>query len=154
MGGFWTLLAIVAGFLVWFAERRLEMKVGIFNDVVKALILFEVDATNQKLQKENYKVDENKTRGYPFLRDETLALTGRCSGLVNAFFSQDASRAFDNAIYSVSLKEGKDGKPIIRGIYDLGERKKIISDLSKELSIPFILRECFCSLISYARLKR
>jgi len=96
-----TLFTVVAGFLAWLAQRRLEIKMGIFNDAVKGLILFEVDATNQKLQDDNYEVKDNLRRIYPFLRDETLALTGRSIGLVNTFFSQAASHAFDNAINSL-----------------------------------------------------
>jgi len=141
-----TLLTVVAGFLAWLAQRRLEIKMGIFNDAVKGLILFEVDATNQKLQDDNYEVKDNLRRIYPFLRDETLALTGRSIGLVNTFFSQAASHAFDNAINSVSLKKGKDGKPIIRGMFSTEDRKLIINKLSKELSVYFIIKEFFCSL--------
>ena len=102
-----ALLTVVAGFLGWLAQRRLELKMGIFNDAVKALILIEVDATNQKFQKENYEINGNLRRIYPFLSDETLALTCRSVGLINAFFSQEVSQLFDNAINSVSLNNGK-----------------------------------------------
>lgn len=146
-----ALLTVVAGFLGWLAQRRLEIKMGIFNDAVKALIFFEVDATNRKLQDENYMVGENERRFYPFLRDETLVLTGQSIGLVNAFFSQEASRAFDKAINSVSLEKGKDG-PKTKGLYSTEDRKTIINNLNKELSILFMIKECFYSLISCTRL--
>lgn len=143
-----ALLTVVAGFLGWLVQRRSEIKIGIFNDAVKALILFEVDATNQKLQKENYRIG-GLQRIYPFLRDETYALTMRSIGLLNAFFSQETSRAFDNAINSVSLKKGKENNPITIGMYSTEDRKNIINALSKELSISFIVREWLSNLIKY-----
>lgn len=141
-----ALLTVVAGLLAWLAQRRLELKMGIFNDAVKALILFEVDATNQELQNNNYEINGNRRRIYPFLRDETLALTGRSIGLLNAFFSQEVSQLFDKATNAVSLKQGKEGKPIIRCMYSTEDRKTIINKMSKELSVSFIIKEFFyCS---------
>jgi len=153
MSGFWTLLTIVAGFLVWLAQRRLEMKMAIFSDAVKALSFFEVDVGDRELQKQHYNMG-GKKRLYPFLRDETLALTGRCTGLVNAFFSLESSLPFNNAINTVSLKNGQDGYPIVKGLYSTDERKTIINSLSKELSISFILRKWVSCLISHIRCAR
>ncbi len=135
-----ALLTVLIGFLVWLAQRRLEMKIEIFNDAVKALSLFEVDVGNQKNLKDDSYMMGNNRKFYPFLRDETLALIGQCSGLINAFFSNEVSSAFDRAIYSVSL-DSKDDYLRVIDMYDLAERKKLIIDLSKELSISFILME-------------
>lgn len=64
------------------------------------------------------------------------------------FFSQEVSQLFDNAINSVSLKKGKDGNLFIEGMYSTEDRKIIINKLSKELSISFIIREFYSSLIN------
>ena len=148
-----ALLTVIAGFIGWLAQRRLEIKMGIFDNAVKALILFEVDATNKNLQKDNYEVGDDRRRIYPFLRDETLELTSRSIGLVNAFFSKEVSHDFDNAINSVSLKKGRDG-PIIVGLHSTEDRKKIINNLSKEISISFMAKECFNNLIRYIYLNK
>ena len=150
MSAFLTLLTILAGFLVWLAQRRLEMKMAIFSDAIKALSLFEVDVGKQELQKQNWKIG-GTNRLYPFLRDETRALTERCTALVNAFFSEETSRPFCDAINSVSLKDERNGYPIVRGMYSVEDRKKIIQDLCKELSISFIVKKWFSCVINHVR---
>lgn len=81
-----ALLTLISGFIVWLAQRRIETKMEIFKDAVKSLISFEVDVGNHQLQRDNCKIDDTLRRSYPFLRDKTLELTQRCTGLVNAFF--------------------------------------------------------------------
>lgn len=148
-----ALLTLIAGFIVWLAQRRIDTKMEIFKDAVKSLIAFEVDVANHQLQKDNCNIDNNLRRPYPFLRDETLELTQRCTGLVNAFFSQDISKDFTAAINTVSLVY-KDGSPIIKGMYSPDKRQMIINRLSKELSVSFMFKEWLCRLSGCKRLDK
>jgi len=148
-----ALFTLMAGFIIWLAQRRIETKMEIFKDAVKSLIAFEVDVVNHQLQKDNCKIYNDLRRSYPFLRDETLELTQRCTGLVNAFFSQYISNEFTAAINSVSLVY-KDDTPRVKGMYGPDKRQMIINRLSKELSVSFMFKEWLCRLSGCKRLDK
>ena len=136
------LLGAIAGFLVWLAQKRVEMKMKVFDEAVTALLRYQTEATDQNIQNEQYRLTERVQRGIPYLSNETSVLMLRSTALVSEFFSQDVSQSFSEAMNSVHLGRPSPqmGGPVVKGYLSIPEIEKIIKDLSKELTIHYVLK--------------
>ena len=82
----------------------MEIKYSIFNDAVRAMSLYALDALDPGLQSEKkaYKGLKRQTE----CRPETWELMGRSQDMVRAFFSQASYTAFDKALRTkVSIED-------------------------------------------------
>jgi hypothetical protein len=139
--GVWFLSAM-AGLLIWLAQKRVEMKMKVFDEAVIALLRYQAEAIDQELQNKHYILTDSVRRSAPYVSNETGVLMVRSTALVDEFFSPEVSSAFTKAMDSVRFGESSDqmGGPIIDDCLSLPELQKMIKDLSKELTITHILK--------------
>lgn len=112
---------------IWKSQKKLEIKYSIFNDVVKAMSLYMVDAVTPEIQ-EQKKAYKGFTR-VPECRPETWELIEKSRAMVKSFFSKEASEKFEKAIKT---------KVSIENIPNMDyekNRTEVIIALSKELGI-------------------
>jgi hypothetical protein len=137
------LFSAAADFLVWLAQKKIEMRMKIFDDAVAALLRYQAEGCNQELQLKHYeRTDKTRKKSSPYLTDETSVLMLRSITLVGEFFSQDMGVSFAKALNSIHLNGPNPdiGGPEIDGCLSIPEIEKLIQDLAKELTIPSILR--------------
>jgi hypothetical protein len=109
---------------IWSSQKQFEIKYSILNDAIKALSLYESDALNTELQ--NQKVDNRMTQ----LRPKTEVLMEKSRGMVFAFFSRNASEAFNKAL---NYKIGPEDAPGDRFHHYLQIRKEAIAEMSHDM---------------------
>jgi hypothetical protein len=97
-------LSFLQHLTIWGWQRKLDLKIRIFDDAVRALSLREVDALDPELQ--NRKQSTGGVVRETEYRLETLEAMGKARSLVRSFFPQDAASAFDKALgCKLGLKE-------------------------------------------------
>ena len=97
------ILSVLQHKYIWKRQRNMEMKQRIFDDAVKALSLYVVDALDMKLQgeKQSYKGSTRRVERRP----ETWQLIEETRAMVRAFFSEDTHKKLEDALKAdVSLE--------------------------------------------------
>ncbi len=115
--------------VIWQSQKKIEIKKAAFDDAVKALSMYSTDALSPEIQ--NAKTDYKGVQRVVGSRIETDEMMEKSRGLVQAFFSQEAYRAFDEALRTkISINE-------IPNIEFESKRVRAILLLSKELGMKF-----------------
>ncbi|MBI4679880.1 MAG: hypothetical protein HY753_01370 [Nitrospirae bacterium] len=89
-------LSLLQHKVIWKKQKKLEIKYSIFNDAIRALSLYATDSLDPKLQSE--KVTYKGSQRIIELRPETVELMEKSRGMIKAFFSQQADKAFSSAL--------------------------------------------------------
>jgi hypothetical protein len=78
--------------VIWRSQKKMEIKYSIFDEALRALSQYCVDALDPEIQasKKQYVGRERPVEA----RAETFALLAKSEGMVQAFFSRDAYEAF------------------------------------------------------------
>ena len=98
-----VIVLVVQHKYIWKRQRNMEIKKMIFDDAVRALSLYVVDALDMKLQGEKPSYKE-MTRSIE-RRPETWQLIEETRAMVRAFFSEDTYEKLENALKTdVSLE--------------------------------------------------
>ncbi len=82
------ILAWLSHKIIWKSQRRNEIRMNAFSDVITAFGLLETDAMDIELQ-----TNKKEYRGFSRVtefRPETIIAMGKASGMVKAFYSNDA----------------------------------------------------------------
>jgi len=80
---------------IWKKQKLLELKYIIFNDAVRALSLMVTDALDAEFQAEKSKFNGPKL--IVALKPQTVELLDNAHSMVNAFFSEETFKAYDDA---------------------------------------------------------
>jgi hypothetical protein len=121
------LLTVLRHFIIWRAEKYLEMKAQIFDEAISAFAKRATDALDPALQsqKANYKGFARETE----YRPDTLELLERARAQVHAFYLPEAAAKFDRA---ANVKLSIDNIPNV----EFEEaRTEAISALASELGL-------------------
>lgn len=151
MSGFGWVFSAIMGLLIWLAQKRVETKMRVFEEAVTALLRYQAEATDQKQQNKHYKLTDSVHRLAPYISTETLVLMARSTALVGEFFSPQVSLTYVKAMKSVRFGGWSDqiGGPVIEDYPSPPELERIIKDLSKELTIPHIIKTWVCQAAKY-----
>lgn len=84
--------------VIWRRQKRLEMKWSVFQDAVRALSLWSRDALDPGLQAS--KASHQGAQRVTELRPETGELLEKSKGMVQAFFSKEAWKAYEAVLRS------------------------------------------------------
>lgn len=89
------LLTVLRHFIIWRAEKYLELKAQIFDEAISALAKRATDALDPELQsqKVNYQGFARETE----YRADTLELIERARAQIHAFFRSETAEKFDRA---------------------------------------------------------
>ena len=97
------ILSLLQHKFIWRRQRKLEMKQRVFDDAVRALSLYVVDALDMKLQAEKPSYEGGIRRVER--RPETWQLIEETRAMVQAFFSQNTYAKVEDALKThVSLE--------------------------------------------------
>jgi hypothetical protein len=90
------IVSLIQHKVIWKRQKTLEIKYSLFNDAVRALSQLSTDALDLALQSQ--KPESNGVSTTVHFRPETKELIEKSRGLVMAFFSQQTSRAYEDAL--------------------------------------------------------
>ncbi len=112
----------------------------VVKDASRALAMLSDDTSNLELQKQHFV----GSRAYAYLTPETNKLVLQCTGLIAAFFSNEANGKFRDAINSVKLTNSEDNDlPKYQMSMSLDDLGDVTKRLAADLRIFFVIKKLF-----------
>ncbi|HDL01918.1 MAG TPA: hypothetical protein ENH23_06770 [candidate division Zixibacteria bacterium] len=122
------ILSILRHIWIWKRQKILEIKYETFDSAVQALSMYAADALDPILQYERKSRENIKPRKVE-MRLETSELLEKAKGMIDAYFSEETSKLYDEAIRTkISIED-------IPCTEFEDARAKAIIALSKELGL-------------------